>query len=789
MELNRRDFLKLLGVSAAGASVGVLGAGTLFSVPDRVFQRLNEGPKIETWKSSVCNLCPGNCGIMVRLIDDIPVKVIGNPLHPVNHGAICPMAEGAIELLFHPQRVRQPLKRVAERGANQWQAISWQEAVDTLKKRLAKLKAEATPEKLVVLSNNSSALFQNNLQEIMNGFGSPNLYFEDDLEPGALPVQVAQGLNQIPAYDIQNTDCLLNFGADLLDEGPSPIRHNQLYTAIRNRADGASADIYHFSSKMTRTAARSKKWVPVIPGTMASVALSIAAVMIRDRSYHKGFIKDHCFGFKDWQDARGNMHPGFESLVSSRYYPERVSEISGVPAETIVQLAREFAAADKALAIFGDDAISSTNGFYTAWSIYCLNALKGNLNKPGGVLFSEPMLKRVEQAQNLAPALGGQNMYHTNAFARLIENMSAKKPYGTDTLFLNRINPLFTMPDRAGWHRAFQNSSFIVSYTTFIDDSSLFADLVLPAPFFLENLDVLTTAPGMEINHLSVQQPVVEPLYETRPLIDVLRECTQVELASKNYQAAVKQYVSEVYASGRGAIISESTDRSWIEFLKERGWQPFAYSTFDEFWQVLLEKGGWWDPIHQKHTQIFHTKSGRFEFYSQDLLAHWQSLNKDSEMVDIASRPHYTEIKLVADKANFPLQLIIYSSLANHGGQGSYSGLLQEVSAVFSREFWNSWAEINPATATQYGLRTGDNVALISSVGRAQLKLKTDPTVMPGVVAVPFGQGHAAGILDKQKIGENPMDLLRPDSDPISGNWSHVTTRVRIEKTSSVTSS
>jgi anaerobic selenocysteine-containing dehydrogenase len=104
LEINRREFLKLLGVTSAATAAGAWGASTIFSVPDTLFERINSGPHIETWKNSICTLCPGGCGIRVRQIDEIPVRVVGNPIYPVNRGGICPKAEAGIEGSVSPLR-------------------------------------------------------------------------------------------------------------------------------------------------------------------------------------------------------------------------------------------------------------------------------------------------------------------------------------------------------------------------------------------------------------------------------------------------------------------------------------------------------------------------------------------------------------------------------------------------------------------------------------------------------------------------------------------------------------
>src|SRR5512134_3441914 len=125
MKISRRDFLHMLGVTGALAG----GVAHVWAIPDGWKNKLRSGPRIESWKFSTCGQCPAGCGIRVRLIDDIPVRVLGNPIAPVNHGYICPMGESGLELLFHPDRIGQPLRRKGKKGEPGWQPIAWDEAM------------------------------------------------------------------------------------------------------------------------------------------------------------------------------------------------------------------------------------------------------------------------------------------------------------------------------------------------------------------------------------------------------------------------------------------------------------------------------------------------------------------------------------------------------------------------------------------------------------------------------------------------------------------------------------
>jgi anaerobic selenocysteine-containing dehydrogenase len=811
LEINRREFLKLLGVSSTAAAVGAWGANTIFSVPEEVFERINTGPHIETWKNSICSLCPGGCGIRVRQIDGIPVRIIGNNLYPVNRGGVCPKAEAGIEVMFHPERLRHPLKRKGERGENKWEKIDWDEALDIITNRLQKLRENGTPESLVLLTRDNNELITDLCRNFMSAFGSPNFLCLNDANIDSLPALISQGLNTTPFYDIGNTNYVLNFGADLLDEGPSPVRYNQLFAELKNRREQDRAKIVHISSYLSRTAANSTEWVAIKPGTMAALALAIAHVMIRDVSYDKKFIMDNSFGFSSWQDSLGKQHKGFKEMVTGEYYPEKVSKITGISAAKIIEIARDFASANPAFAVTNGQTKNSTNSMYTLWAIYCLNALKGNFEKRGGVLFPN-QLDPVSLPDVTADAVTQSGLEKqkigmdfkfvdsVDSIDQLLYALEKKQPYPIDTIFIRHVNTVIDSFDKERFESALKDVPLIVSSTSFLNETALYADLVLPEPIFLERWEASRDVPSVGFSHFGIQQPVIEPLYDTKHFGDVLLQLKQNLGGSiaeafpwEDYISYLKSYAKDIFNSGQGTVISESMDLSWIEFLKERGWQAFEYSDFEEFWEILTERGGWWDPIslESKNTKIYNNNSGKFEFIAQTIMKKIDKQIKIAELQpeelediyrkwkidargDLIYLPHFEEPRFYDNNPSYPYHLLPYQMLSNYG-YSAPGGLLNEISGLYSREYWNSWVEINPKTAARLKIDDGDQVRIISPKGEISLKVKIFPTVMPEIIMLPLCRSDYTSV-------KNPYALFSPDTDLMSNVPSLISTMVRIEK-------
>ena len=798
MEIDRRAFLKLLGITTGAATAGVWSARSLLSIPDEIYQRAFDGDHIESWKNSICGLCPGGCGIRVRLIDDIPVRIIGNSKYPLNQGAICPIAESGIEYLFHPDRIKTPLKRVGRRGENSWENITWDEAIDLVVARLQKLANTNSIEQFVAIGHEHNDLSSDFINLFMDAIGSPNYLKSSAADILALPTYLSQGWSQAPAYDIAHADFILNFGADLLDEEISPVYFNKIYGASKSK-------IVHISSYQSRTAAASSHWYPVNPGFGGALALGLANVIIRDGTYNEQFIRKNTFGFEDWTNSKGNQVKGFKRLVLEDYSPAKVASITGMEAGTIVDLAREFASHDNALAIAGGTTAYSTNSTYSLYAIYCLNALKGNFEKPGGVLFPDKfnmsdLNMTLKQSDLKASNFGTGFNLPTDSLDHVIRKLDFGQTGIIDTLLIHRYNPLFEATHPSKVKDALDEIPFIVASSTFMDETAMFADLILPEPTGLESWNLSRTVPMVEYDHMGVQQPVIPMLYDNRQIGDVLLEVAQKlnpdisqQLNYDSYFDFIQTAAESIYKSGNGTIVSESRDYSWIEYLKARGWQTFDYSTFKEFWTVLLENGGWWNPVYTKKAdQIYQNRSGKFEFYSTTLANEYQAViaNKENSANDLEQvltqtmindrgdnvyLPHFEHPRTTFFDPKFPLQLFSFPILSNRPRSGATLGLSQELSGIISREYWQLWAEINPDTANQYGIKEDEYIDIISKHGKLSIKAKLLPTVMPGSIMLPFGRFAGSN-------QDTIYQLFSSNQDRISGIPSLISTKIKIKK-------
>ncbi len=819
MKIKRRDFVKLLGGVTGSLALTGFGLDQLIEIPDDLLEKARSGPGIETWKNTICGQCPGGCGLKVRLVDDIPVYIKGNPTYPINRGGMCPMGHSSLEVLYNPDRIKSPLKRIGIPGRGRWEPITWDEALSTISQRLTSLRSKNKSHHVAFLGSDERGLMKEHISRFMEAYGSPNYFRLSPAEFDGVPFQLTQGHAFIPAYDFPNAKLVVSFGSNFLEEGYSPIYYTRLFSQLRDTVGGDRTRFVQIDSRMSLTAANADQWVPVKPGTYGALALGLAHVLVREELIDAKFVAAHTSGFEDWTDREGRKHRGFKTYLLEDYYPERVWETTGVPAETILELARTLGNTRPALVLGNQGAVDNTNGTFTQMAVHSLNALLGNFEEVGGLFAGTPipfdefpkvnLNETAREGNRQTPidrANGAAISLSPFSIKGFTQNVLAEKPYPIELLFLYKGNPLFQTLNHHDLSEALRRIPLVVSFSSFIDETAEYADLILPDHTFLEKWDESSGVPSVGFEHVGLQQPIVDPFFDTRHtgdvLIDLARRLPEPVAAAfpfEHYQDEIRHCVQGLYESGKGAISSEVVQDEWLGYLQQRGWHIGRYDSFDAFWSLLLEHGGWWNPIRAKQPwgRIFQTPSGRFEFYSLTLKQALESMAGAAEFsgsLDTVLRrlnirtqgdnvfiPHHEPA--IEDEDGRGLNLITFQTLPNRNGSAANQPLMQELFGYTVRRPWESWVEINPVTAEQYGVSDGAWVWVQSSLGSIRVRAKVHPGIMPGVVCIPFGMGHTSYGRYARGYGVNPNTIMNNLYDELSGRPALQATRVELSLT------
>ncbi|RMF88627.1 MAG: hypothetical protein D6736_09965 [Nitrospinota bacterium] len=822
--MKRRDFLKLAGGVVAGAVLSQPALRFLETLSQGGGERVLAGP--ESWVVSSCQQCTGGCGIRVRKIAGWPVRIEGNPLHPINRGGLCPKGLGGLQVLYDPDRIVGPLQRKGKRGEGQWQRISWEEALSQVASKLQALREQNKPHTLLVIGGQYRGLMSGLLQQFVQAFGSPNyVSTASGCEGTPLIHYLMQGVREQMVYDLENTNYFLSFGCSFLEAWWSPVRQLYAYGHMR-QGRPVRGKIVQVDPRLSVTAIKANEWIPIRPGTDAALALGIAHVLIKEGLYNQEFVEEHTFGFEDWTDERGEKHQGFKNLVLQEYSPGTVSRITGVPVETIIRLGREFGETSPAVAAGERGSTLYSNGVYTRMAIHALNALVGSIDVPGGVLVPrEVPLTPFPPVKLDAVARKGLNMPRldeagttrfplaTSVIQALPENIQQGKPYKPEVALLYYANPCFSRVQPDLFRQALDQIPFIVSFSPFLDETTMFADLVLPDHTYLERWQDDPVSPSLGYPVFGLRQPVIEPLYDTRHTGDVILELARrlggtvaKSLPWKDFQEVLRFGVEGIYKAQRGYIAGNPSEEFWYRLFEKGGiWAP-SYRSFEEFWEQLQEKGGWWDPVYQYRdwNRVFRTPSGRFEFYSRtlaqeldrlaqqkaesgqvsleeardQLLASWKITTRG----DLVFLPHYEPPRFIGEEKEYPLHLVTYKPMAQAGSRSANQPYLQDILGPHLYTRWDSWIELNPETARELGIEDGEEVWMESPLGKIRVRAHLYPGAMPGVVNMPYGLGHTAYGRWAKGRGANPNKILGKEYCAIGGLPAFFSTRVKLSK-------
>ena len=505
--MDRRDFIKLTAISGTTATLASCG-----SPEDQLIRFIPEDdvvPGIAEWKPSVCPLCSAGCGVTVRVMDAdvetvrngqrgvvtmaVAKKLEGDAKHPISRGGLCARGQAAIQVTYHPDRLRQPMKRSGPRGSGTFSEIGWEEAIAELVAKLDALAAAGDQQSLAVLTRHRSGRRVDLFAEFSRRFGGPRpIGFEllgDDVLRRANALSF--GRAQLPTFDFARARYVIAFGADFLGTWNSPVSQTAAYGEMRQGPPHTRGKLVQVEPRMSVTGASADEWVPAKPGTEGVVALGLAHVILN------GSLRPRREGLPG--GGATALIDGWSSGLTG-YAPERVELFSGVPAKRLERLARELAASTPAVAVVAGAPLAQTNGLFTALAVNALNALLGSVEQPGGVFFT-PTDGRL-RVSNLQSAVGG---------------------FGTPkVLLLDGANPVYGMPRAAGVRETLGKVPFIASFGAFVDDTSAYADLILPDHSFLEAWVESTPESGSQEAVTTVAGPVMKPLHQTRPTADVL---------------------------------------------------------------------------------------------------------------------------------------------------------------------------------------------------------------------------------------------------------------------------
>ncbi len=831
-KIGRRKFLKVAGATAAAtaAGVGVSGCTSVGSKEHAIAAdpagARGWGREAGQWIPSCCNMCGGQSGILVHVVNGVAEKIEPNHWNPNNYanistdffagytegygcaegGALCPKGNAGIAQLYDPDRVKKPLKRTnpdKSLGVDpKWKEITWDQALDEIAAKLKALRVGGEAHKLIWFSEDHS--FTHIQADFCKLYGTPNYSNHSNLCDVARKAsfELAMGDGR-PLADFIQSKYILLFGWN----PTSAIKWVHLPRII-TRALERGARMVVVDPYLSDTAAKAQEWVAIRPGTDGAMALAMGHVIIRDKLYDVDFVSKWTTGFAEYAE-----------YVKDKT-PEWAERITSVKAKTIERIARELATTRPALVDVWSGPGQHSNGVQGGHAIALLNALIGSYDRPGGMIIPDKRGNKhagVEPDETAAGTLqqprfdelkkypvGHGSGVYTQSFTNLAEG---KGPYQPKMGIIIFQNVLMSVPGTQTVAKALAKLETLVVVDTMLSETAMLADYVLPGTTYLERYDL--NGHWVTWSVLGLRQPVVKPLFgqpaeyelvaalgrrlglkekegkdffrvgplSGQPIEDLTawyEDFLSNELkngAPKLTLAELKALPGAVWVDKKGTRYEKYAEALSPEQLKEAFFDgnPKAEGTpvYDKPKDQKGKRIG--TVIGGKPVRGFATKSGKVEFVSMRLAE-----KTDANGKPVNPLPVYEPREWQPSK-EYPLYWINWKEASHTHTRTQNNAWLLDIKP-------DSPLLIHPDTAARYGIADGDVVWAESPYGKVKGKVKTTRRMHPEVIGLQHGFGHAA--LGRLARGRGTSDSpLRPaKSDPLSGQATHKEACVRIVK-------
>ena len=505
--ISRRNFLKVSGgvAGAVVATSAVAGA-----------QPFPPGWKGDTRTELIptnCEMCFWRCGVLAEVNDGKLLKLQGNPAHPLTKGKLCARGNAGIALLNDPDRLKFPQIRTGERGEGKFKRVSWDEALDFLAARLKVLKQKYGPESVAVFPHGVHSGF---FSTLMKAYGTPNSAepaFAQCRGPRDVGYQLTFGrpVNSPEPVDLEESKCIVLIG--------SHIGENVFTSQVTAFAEGLAkgAKLIVVDPRRSTAAAKADWWLPIKPGTDTALLLAWMNVLITEKLCDAAYLDKYATGFKE-----------VAADVKS-YTPEWAEPITEISAAQIRETAHAMAEAKPAVAIHpGRHVTWYGNDTQRARAMAILTALVGAYGRKGGIFLPTKLAQgriplppmpesekgRADRIGNAYPLASEEAHGLTQG---LIETTRTANPYPIKGWVVYGQNVLESIPTRAQTLEAIKKLDFMAVVDVLPMEQTRYADLVLPEATYLERYDPPAIVSTSKRPFVSVRQPAVEPMYESKP--------------------------------------------------------------------------------------------------------------------------------------------------------------------------------------------------------------------------------------------------------------------------------
>lgn len=707
-----------------------------------------------------CNICFNCCTVKFHFKNNELVKITGNDDDPLLKGRVCPKSQLTLQMYHSEHRLKYPQKRVGARGEGRFERISWDQALDEIAERLKKIRDEHGAEALAMYIGTRTGIldYRSTTKMFAQLFGTPN---KDGTDPFCasgknVAFEITLGSigsgNSYTENDLGSAELYVYIGDNQAET--RPVYFGMINDwRIKNGAKMVAVD-----PRLTATASKADRWLPIRPGTDMALALALCQHILANNLHDAKFCADWMLGFAEWR----------EFILSKQYTPEWAAPITGLAAHDIRQLAEEIAAADGCV-IFASRGINQhSNSTQTNRVLMFLSAITGNWGRRGGAFFNmsagTPLAAKVPEHR--APKINKQRVRRSPA--GWTDAMLHGRPYPIRAL-ISCNNPLAQWPGQEKARAAFAALDLMVHIELFANETSAYADYLLPAASGIEKGEIGRSNDDRRVVWIDKMiDPPGEAKSDTWIWIELGKRLGFGDVLKEEYKDPAV-FWDEVCIDSPGLKGCtqkrlHSVPHRWVRI-------PVATEDAPEIETLYLEGS---TVATGAPGRRFPTRSGKLEFWTDELEAKFNTLGLSalpefySEREQLLDLPYMELLETDAEAgvispfcspATGSARGRIVAPGPDHPGaklraQGFDTELVtgRPPAAHFhswTHYFWQSqemwpdlYCQIHPQKAAQLGIRDGERVKVESAHGSIEAMAWVHAGIRPTAVFIPIGWGE-----------------------------------------------
>jgi len=663
--------------------------------------------------------CPDACGVLITVQDGRATKIQGDPKHPVTRGFLCAKVAKYLDRVYSPDRVLYPMRRVAEKGvtaagegtrSTRFERITWDQAFHEVATRFSAISREFGPEAILPYSYGGAL-------GALNGASMDRRFFyrlgASQLDRTICSAAGEAGLKSVIGVKLGTEPEQFRASRFIIAWGANIHGNNVHLWPFIEEARRAGAKLVVIDPYRTRTAACADWYLPVNPGTDAALALAMMHVVIGEGLHDADYVSKYTFGFQELREK------------VKEYPPERVAKWTGISADDIIKLARQYATVRPAVIRLNYGIQRSENGGMSTRAVAMLPCITGSWKEVGGGLqlstsgaFGLNKERGLEMPELMNQALGRP--------ARMVNMVELGKALNTfdhppiKALFVYNSNPAAVCPNHNEVIRGLMRPDlFTVVHEQFFTDTTDYADIVLPATTFFEHKDL---QPAYGHYYLQISEQAIEPLGECRSNVEVFRGLAQR-----------MGFDEPCFRDSVDSMIDVALDSSnpWLTGIDRGRLEREGHVRLNFAGDACVRRAAPGSPAKRSSMSptdpflpfargSFQTPSGKAELYCERLKA--EGLDPVVQFVPPQESRHTQKAR------QFPLEML--ARKADNFLNSTFTNLpsvqqLEETGLL----------EISGPDAGARGIANGDRVRVFNNRGEIELTARVDGRVQPGVVS------------------------------------------------------